>query len=80
MFSRAAKEIALSAQARAALGLTVQRATPQEVISAILEAPVDLLWFGGIGTYVRAPAKATRRSATAPMTRSASPAPSCAAR
>ncbi len=54
VFSRAAKEIALSAQARAALGLTVQRATPQEVINAILRAPVDLLWFGGIGTYVKA--------------------------
>ena len=54
VFSRAAKEITLSAQARAALGLTVQRATPQEVINAILRAPVDLLWFGGIGTYVKA--------------------------
>jgi glutamate dehydrogenase len=54
VFSRAAKEIALSVQARAALGLTVQRATPQEVINAILRAPVDLLWFGGIGTYVKA--------------------------
>jgi glutamate dehydrogenase len=54
VFSRAAKEITLSAQARAALGLTVPRATPQEVITAILRAPVDLLWFGGIGTYVKA--------------------------
>jgi glutamate dehydrogenase len=54
VFSRAAKEITLSAQVRAALGLTVQRATPQEVINAILRAPVDLLWFGGIGTYVKA--------------------------
>jgi len=32
----------------------VQRATPEEVINAILRAPVDLLWFGGIGTYVKA--------------------------
>jgi glutamate dehydrogenase len=54
VFSRAAKEIVLSVQARSALGLTVQRATPQQVMSAILAAPVDLLWFGGIGTYVRA--------------------------
>src|SRR5207245_6125933 len=30
------------------------RATPQEVMNAILKAPVDLLFFGGIGTYVRA--------------------------
>jgi glutamate dehydrogenase len=57
VFSRAAKEIALSAQARAALGLTTPRATPQEVITAILRAPVDLLWFGGIGTYVKASAE-----------------------
>ena len=54
VFSRGAKEIALSAPARAALGLAAEKATPQEVISAILKAPVDLLWFGGIGTYVRA--------------------------
>jgi glutamate dehydrogenase len=54
VFSRSAKEIVLSAQIRAALGLTVARATPQEVINAILRAPVDLLWFGGIGTYVKA--------------------------
>ena len=57
VFSRAAKEITLSAQARAALGLTTPRATPQEVITAILRAPVDLLWFGGIGTYVKASAE-----------------------
>ncbi len=44
----------LSPQARAALGLTAAKATPQEIMKAILEAPVDLLWFGGIGTYVRA--------------------------
>jgi glutamate dehydrogenase len=54
VFSRAAKEIDLSAEARAALGLTAASATPQDVMNAILKAPVDLLWFGGIGTYVRA--------------------------
>ena len=36
------------------LGVDKAKATPQEVIKAILEAPVDLLYFGGIGTYVRA--------------------------
>ena len=44
----------MSPQARAVLGLAAARPTPQEVMKAILEAPVDLLWFGGIGTYVRA--------------------------
>jgi glutamate dehydrogenase len=51
---RAHKEIDLSPQAQAALGLTKAKATPQEVMRAILKAPVDLLFFGGIGTYVRA--------------------------
>jgi glutamate dehydrogenase len=54
VFSRAAKEIPLSKEAQAALGLPVERATPQQVMRAILTMPADLLWFGGIGTYVRA--------------------------
>jgi glutamate dehydrogenase len=54
VFSRTAKEIDLSIEARTALGITAAKATPQEVMNAILKAPVDLLWFGGIGTYVRA--------------------------
>ncbi|HEY7379224.1 MAG TPA: NAD-glutamate dehydrogenase, partial [Steroidobacteraceae bacterium] len=54
VFSRAAKSIALSPQAQALLGLRTSSATPQEVIRAILKLPVDLLWNGGIGTYVKA--------------------------
>ncbi len=54
IYSRALKEIALSAQAQAAIGLAKAKATPQEVMNAILKAPADLLFFGGIGTYVRA--------------------------
>ena len=54
IYSRALKEIDLSPQAQAALGVTLSKATPQQVMSAILRAPVDLLFFGGIGTYVRA--------------------------
>jgi glutamate dehydrogenase len=57
VFSRTAKEIDLSPQARAALGIAAEKATPQQVMNAILKAPVDLLWFGGIGTYVRASAE-----------------------
>jgi len=53
IFSRAAKTIPLSPQVRAVLGLEVEQATPAEVMRAILKAKVDLLWFGGIGTYVR---------------------------
>jgi glutamate dehydrogenase len=54
VFPRSAKEIKLSPQAQAVLNLARPAATPQEVMNAILRAPVDLLWFGGIGTYVRA--------------------------
>ena len=52
--SRQEKSIALSAEARAMLGLEVGAATPTEVMRAILKMPVDLLWNGGIGTYVKA--------------------------
>jgi glutamate dehydrogenase len=54
VYSRSAKEIALSNEARALLGLTPEKVTPQEVMRAILKLETDLLWFGGIGTYIRA--------------------------
>jgi glutamate dehydrogenase len=57
--SRALKSIALSEPVRRALGLAddVQSLTPAELMRAILAAPVDLLWNGGIGTYVKAEAE-----------------------
>jgi len=54
VFLRSAKSIALTEAARALLGLSGASATPNEVIRAILTLPVDLLWNGGIGTYVKA--------------------------
>jgi glutamate dehydrogenase len=54
VFSRGLKSIPLSPEMRALLGLDMAQATPAEVMSAILKAEVDLLWFGGIGTYIRA--------------------------
>ncbi|HET9694109.1 MAG TPA: NAD-glutamate dehydrogenase [Steroidobacteraceae bacterium] len=54
VFARNAKEISLSPQARALLGIEATKATPPEIIRAILKLPVDLLWNGGIGTYVKA--------------------------
>jgi glutamate dehydrogenase len=51
---RSAKSIDLSPEAQALLALPHPRATPQEIMRAILTLPVDLLWFGGIGTYIRA--------------------------
>jgi glutamate dehydrogenase len=56
VWPRSAKSVPVSAQARAALGLdpAVVALSPDDLISAILRAPVDLLWNGGIGTYVKA--------------------------
>ncbi|KOX56001.1 NAD-glutamate dehydrogenase [Streptomyces purpurogeneiscleroticus] len=54
VFSRSLKTVPLSAAVRAALGFDRAEATPTELMQAILRAPADLLWFGGIGTYVRA--------------------------
>ncbi|MBA0126420.1 NAD-glutamate dehydrogenase [Haloechinothrix sp. YIM 98757] len=55
VFSRSAKSIEVTPQMRAALGLDddVRRLAPTELIRAVLLAPVDLLWNGGIGTYVK---------------------------
>jgi glutamate dehydrogenase len=57
VWPRTAKSIPLSPQARAALGVERESGTPAEVIHAILRAPVDLLYNGGIGTYVKASAE-----------------------
>ncbi len=57
VFPRSAKSIALSPQVREALGIEVSEADPAALIAAILKSPVDLLWFGGIGTYVKAAAE-----------------------
>ncbi|HET6224272.1 MAG TPA: NAD-glutamate dehydrogenase domain-containing protein, partial [Dongiaceae bacterium] len=54
IYDRAAKAIALSAEARAVLGIEAPTMTPVDLMRAILAAPVDLLYFGGIGTYVKA--------------------------
>ena len=54
IFPRSAKSVPLSAEARAALGADAEAPTPNELIALILKAPVDLLWNGGIGTYVKA--------------------------
>src|SRR6202022_3251565 len=54
VFSRSLKAIPLALGVRALLDLDKPQATPFEVMTAILKARVDLLWFGGIGTYIRA--------------------------
>jgi glutamate dehydrogenase len=54
VFPRSAKAIPLSPQIKEALAIEDDELAPTELIRAILRAPVDLLWNGGIGTYVKA--------------------------
>ncbi len=54
VYSRSAKSIELSVPARHALGLDAEVVTPDDLIRGVLKAPVELLWNGGIGTYVKA--------------------------
>ena len=57
IFPRSQKSIPLTAEVQALLGLSQAEIEPGALISAILKAPADLLWFGGIGTYVKAAAQ-----------------------
>ncbi len=54
VFERSAKSIKLSKPVKDMLGIEADSLRPNELISAILKAPVELLWNGGIGTYVKA--------------------------
>jgi glutamate dehydrogenase len=53
VYPRTVKTIPVSGEAARALGIDAKALTPNELISAILKAPVDLLYNGGIGTYVK---------------------------
>ncbi|WP_442680435.1 NAD-glutamate dehydrogenase [Sphingomonas sp. ASY06-1R] len=53
IFPRTQKVIPLSPQVKAVLGVEADTLDPSSLIAAILRAPADLLWFGGIGTYVK---------------------------
>ena len=53
VFSRSSKSIKLSPEIREALAIDTETLTPNQLISAILKAPAELLWFGGIGTYIK---------------------------
>ncbi|WP_375287586.1 NAD-glutamate dehydrogenase [Sphingomonas sp.] len=57
VWPRSAKIVPLSPQVRERLGIDAEELEPAALISAILKAPVDLIWFGGIGTYVKARAE-----------------------
>ena len=54
VFSRSLKSITLSDEMKAMTGLTQDAVTPNALMHALLKSPTDLLWFGGIGTYIKA--------------------------
>ena len=54
VWPRSVKSIELSPQMQARLGIDVGSLSPNALVEALLTAPVDLLWNGGIGTYVKA--------------------------
>jgi glutamate dehydrogenase len=54
VYPRTAKSIPISEQAKAALAIEDDQLAPNDLIRELLRAPVDLLWNGGIGTYVKA--------------------------
>jgi glutamate dehydrogenase len=54
VFDRKAKSIQLTPQMQACFGIEADRLTPAELIKRMLTAETDLLWFGGIGTFVKA--------------------------
>jgi glutamate dehydrogenase len=54
IYDRKAKSIALSPEARARFGIAKASVTPNELIKIMLQADIELLFFGGIGTYIKA--------------------------
>jgi len=57
VFLRSAKAIAITAEMRARFDIDTEHLTPSDLIRALLKAPVDLIWNGGIGTYVKSSAE-----------------------
>ncbi|MEQ1709714.1 MAG: NAD-glutamate dehydrogenase [Terricaulis sp.] len=57
VFPRNLKSIPVSAEMAALTGLTKPQVTPAELMSALLKSPCELLWFGGIGAYIKARAE-----------------------
>ncbi len=53
VYQRSAKAIEISAEVRTRLRISAKKLTPNELLNAMLKAPIDLLWNGGIGTYVK---------------------------
>lgn len=58
VFSRSAKSISITPEMKKVFAINEDKMAPNDLISALLKAPVDLLWNGGIGTYVKASSEA----------------------
>jgi len=54
IFERSAKSIVLTAEIKKLFGFTKDKVAPNELLRAMLRAQADLMWFGGIGTYIKA--------------------------
>jgi glutamate dehydrogenase len=54
LFLRSAKSIPISNEMKKAFAIEANSLTPNELINALLKAPIDLMWNGGIGTYIKA--------------------------
>lgn len=54
IFARSSKSISLTPEIQSLIGIEVDSLPPNELIKALLKSPIDLLWNGGIGTYVKA--------------------------
>jgi glutamate dehydrogenase len=61
VFDRSLKTIDLTDEMREVLDVTADVLSPQELMRAILKAPVDLLWNGGIGTYIKAKSESSEQ-------------------
>jgi glutamate dehydrogenase len=57
VFERSAKSVAISPEMKRRFDIEADHLTPAELIRKLLAARVDLLWFGGVGTFVKAPAE-----------------------
>ncbi len=53
VFARSEKSIKTTPEIRALLGIDLKEIEPAALMTAILKAPVQLMWFGGIGTYIK---------------------------
>ena len=58
IFERSAKSIKLTPEIRSRFAISNSQVTPNELIQILLRAEIDLLWFGGIGTYIKASSEA----------------------